>query len=137
MVHVLHLHFCKWKYTLIINPNDISTLRVRTCIWHNSIIHNIRSCFKWMYVLTRCQFSAENSQCVPFRHIQLVFHIGTQLKHAMYVYKKMLIKCSQQNYFFVYVPRFRLFSFINFDVAFWELWRWKIRTLFHDASHIQ
>ena len=74
---------CKGKYTLIVNPNDITTLQVRTCKWLNSIIHNIRSCFNWMYVHTGCQFSAENSQSVPFEHIQLVFYIGTQLKQCM------------------------------------------------------
>ena len=123
----------KWKYTLIINPNDITTLLVRTCKWHNSIIPNIWSCFKWIYVLTRYQFSAENSQCVPFRHIQLVCHIGTQLKQCMCT--KMLIKCSEQNYLCVYVPRFWRFKFTNFDVAFWEWWQWKMRALFPDVSH--
>ena len=36
-----------------------------------------------MFVLTKFQFSPENSLSIPFRHVQLVYHIGTQKKQCI------------------------------------------------------
>ena len=95
-----------YKCTLLIIPNDIITLQVRTCIWHNSIIHYIR------IFLNKCLFSQNF----------IFFHIGTQFKQCMCTKK---FRSNEAN---KYISIFR--DFTNFDFGCWELWRRKMKTLF-------